>query len=148
MADRHQIGTFQDFCNDCGNCDTFCPEDGGPYLVKPRFFSSLEAWRAQAPRDGFFVRPGRGGAVAWARIGGVEYRLEVERGGERAVFGDGRLTLELRHPERAPVAVAVAEGTPDGHTLDVGAYLTIAAVVDGALDLRRANPVNAAVVDR
>jgi len=27
--ERHQIGTFQDFCNDCGNCDTFCPRTAG-----------------------------------------------------------------------------------------------------------------------
>ena len=53
--ERHQIANFQDFCNDCGNCDTFCPEDGGPYLEKPRFFGSLAAWREQAARDGFFV---------------------------------------------------------------------------------------------
>jgi putative selenate reductase len=50
----HQIGSFQDFCNECGNCDTFCPEDGGPYLEKPRFFGSMDAW-ARLARDGFFV---------------------------------------------------------------------------------------------
>src|SRR5207249_11727377 len=43
---QHQIANFQDFCNECGNCDTFCPEDGGPYVEKPRFFGSLEAWKA------------------------------------------------------------------------------------------------------
>jgi putative selenate reductase len=43
LADReapHQIGNFADLCNDCGNCDVFCPEDGGPHRVKPRFFAS------------------------------------------------------------------------------------------------------------
>ena len=144
VDERRQIGNFQDFCNDCGNCDTFCPEDGGPYRVKPRFFGSLAVWRAQAPRDGLFVEPRDGRVTAWARLGGLEYRLEVD--GERATFDDGRVTLELRHRERVPVAATVAEGTPDGHTLDVGAYLTIAALVDGVLDLRRANPVNAAIV--
>ena len=59
VRERHQIATFQDFCNDCGNCDTFCPEDGGPYLEKPRFFGSLAAWRQQAGRDGFCVRRAR-----------------------------------------------------------------------------------------
>jgi putative selenate reductase len=146
VAGRHQIGSFQDFCNDCGNCDTFCPEDGGPYLVKPRFFGSLAAWRADAPRDGVFVDPREEGASAWARLGGREYRLEVDRSADRAVFGDGRVTLEVRHRDRAPNGATVAEGTPDGHTLDVGAYLAIAALVDGVLDLRRANPVNAGVV--
>ena len=144
VAERHQIASFQDFCNDCGNCDTFCPEDGGPYRVKPRFFGTLAAWRRDAPRDGLFVEPRQGGAGAWARLGGAEYRLDVD--GDRAVFSDGRITLELRHAERAPTGATVAAGTPDGHPLDFRAYLTVAALVDGVLDLRRANPVNAGVV--
>ena len=141
--ERHQIGNFQDFCNDCGNCDTFCPEDGGPYLEKPRFFGSLAAWREQGARDGYFVewRPGRD--VMWGRLRGVEYRLDVDRAAVQAVFSDGRVTLELRHLERTPVGASVAPGTPDGHTLDVGAYLKMAVLLDGVLDPRRVNPVNA-----
>ena len=38
LTARHQIGVFADFCNECGNCDVFCPEDGGPFCAKPRFF--------------------------------------------------------------------------------------------------------------
>jgi putative selenate reductase len=143
VRERHQIATFQDFCNDCGNCDTFCPEDGGPYLEKPRFFGSLAAWRRLAGRDGFHVERREGGDVMHGRLGGVEYRLDVDRETDQAVFTDGRVTLELRHRERRPVGASVAPGTPDGHTLDVGVYLRMAALLDGVLDPRRCNPVNA-----
>ena len=34
---------------------------------------------------------------------------------------------------------------PEGHALDFSAYLNMALAVDGVLDPRRANPVNAAV---
>ncbi len=145
VRERHQIGTFQDFCNDCGNCDTFCPEDGGPYLEKPRFFGSLAAFRERGTLDGFCVDVRQAEDAMWGRLRGVEYRLDVDRGVDRAVFTDGRVTLELRHAEREPVGASVAPGTPDGHTLDVGAYLRMAVVLDGVLDPRRANPVNAAV---
>ena len=143
VRERHQIGTFQDFCNDCGNCDTFCPEDGGPYLEKPRFFGSLAAWRRLADRDGFCVE--RRGATdrMWGRLGGVEYRLEVDRDADQAIFTDGRVTLELRHRERSPVGASMAPGVPDGRTLDVGVYLRMAIVLDGVLDPHRVNPVNA-----
>ncbi|MBM4167495.1 MAG: glutamate synthase, partial [Ignavibacteria bacterium] len=40
VKDKHQIANFADACNECGNCDVFCPEDGGPYIEKPRFFGS------------------------------------------------------------------------------------------------------------
>jgi putative selenate reductase len=143
VRERHQIANFQDLCNDCGNCDTFCPEDGGPYLQKPRFFGSLSAWRRHAERDGFHAERRDGTDVMRARLRGVEYRLEVDRDADQAIFTDGRVTLELRHRDRAPVGASVARGTPDGHTLDVGAYLTMAVLLDGVLDPRRVNPVNA-----
>jgi putative selenate reductase len=143
VREHHQIATFQDFCNDCGNCDTFCPEDGGPYLEKPLFFGSLEAWRRRADRDGFCVDRRSSGERLWGRLGGVEYRLEIDRDADQAVFTDGRVTLELRHRERAPVGASVAAGAPEGHTLDVGAYLRMAVLLDGVLDPRRASPVSA-----
>jgi putative selenate reductase len=143
VRERHQIGTFQDFCNDCGNCDTFCPEDGGPYLEKPRFFGSLDAWQRLSDRDGFHVERRETSDVMRGRLGGVEYRLEVDREADQAVFSDGRVTLELRHRDRMPVGASVAPGTLDGHTLDVGVYLKMAILLDGVLDLRQANPVNA-----
>lgn len=34
---KYQILNLYDFCNECGNCDTFCPTAGAPYKVKPRF---------------------------------------------------------------------------------------------------------------
>ncbi|MGA9208715.1 MAG: hypothetical protein WB347_12990, partial [Terriglobales bacterium] len=48
-----QIGVFADACNECGNCDVFCPEDGAPYLSKPLFFGSVAAWANSPERDGF-----------------------------------------------------------------------------------------------
>jgi putative selenate reductase len=144
VRERHQIATFQDFCNDCGNCDTFCPEDGGPYREKPRFFGTFDAWR-HARLDGFFVRTSEGSLLMWGRLGGAVYRLEVDRDTDQAVFTDGLVTLEARHVERTPVGVCVSPSATDGHTLDVGTYLRMAAVLDGVLDPGRANPVNAGV---
>ncbi|HET8644462.1 MAG TPA: 4Fe-4S dicluster domain-containing protein, partial [Vicinamibacteria bacterium] len=139
---EHQIANFQDFCNECGNCDTFCPEDGGPYVEKPRFFGSLDAWRS-LPRDGFFCLRQDDVDAAWGRIGGREYHLEVDRARDRALFTDGTIRVELRHSQRRPLQASARAGTPEGHTLDLSAYLNMALAVDGVLDLRRANPVNA-----
>ncbi|MFZ4478600.1 MAG: hypothetical protein ACOYNZ_01760 [Rhodoferax sp.] len=52
-----QIVNFADFCNDCGNCDVFCLEDGGPYLLKPRLFVNRERWLQDAPRDAVLIEP-------------------------------------------------------------------------------------------
>ncbi len=143
IRETHQIATFQDFCNDCGNCDTFCPEDGGPYLEKPRFFGSLAAWRRHAERDGFCLERHDGVDVIRGRFGGAEYRLEVDRNRDQATFSDGRVTLRLRHRERAPLAATASPDAQQGHVLEVGVYLKLAALLDAVLDPRRTNPLNA-----
>ncbi len=145
VREEHQIATFQDFCNECGNCDVFCPEDGGPYIEKPRFFGSLEAWRRLRERDGFFARRQGDIDLIWGRIRGVEYHLEVDRMRDRGLFTDGTFKVELRHSERRPLQVMLRPGAAEGHALDFAAYLNLAVAVDGVLDLRHANPVNAAI---
>jgi len=35
-GDASQIVVIDDWCNDCGNCETFCPDNGAPNRVKPR----------------------------------------------------------------------------------------------------------------
>jgi putative selenate reductase len=144
VTKTHQIANFQDFCNECGNCDTFCPEDGGPYIEKPRFFGSLAAWTARRDRDGFFCLREDGLDAAWGRIRGREYHLEVDRARDRALFTDGVIRLEVRHGDRVPLQASARADAPEGHRLDFSAYLNMAVAMDGVLDTRKANPVNAA----
>jgi len=99
IEEKHQIGNFADFCNDCGNCDVFCPEDGGPYVIKPRFFGSEEAWAADG-RDGLFVGWTSGTTIVLGRFAGSEYRLETPAEGPARYSGAGfDLTLDPENPE-------------------------------------------------
>ncbi len=69
---KDQIANLADFCNECGDCDTYCPEYGGPFVVKPRFFFSEETYRRFQDYDGFYF-PGPDRLVG--RIQGQEYVL-------------------------------------------------------------------------
>lgn len=40
----NQIINIGDFCNECGNCTTFCPTSGDPYKTKPRFYLTEESF--------------------------------------------------------------------------------------------------------
>ena len=99
IDERHQIGNFADFCNDCGNCDVFCPEDGGPYLLKPRIFGSADAWRAEPQLDGFYLERTADGEHVLGRFAGSEYQLDVC--GEAVAFaGHGfAITFVESNPE-------------------------------------------------
>ncbi len=99
LTHERQIGTFADFCNECGNCDVFCPEEGGPYQFKPLFFGSEEQWQSWKDRDGFFILRSPACDLVLGRFGGREFRLEVE-GGQGRYSGDGfALELDLGAPE-------------------------------------------------
>ena len=42
-----QVAVLTDFCNECGNCETFCPTSGTPYRDKPRLYLDREEFLAQ-----------------------------------------------------------------------------------------------------
>ena len=49
-----QIITIGDFCNECGNCDTFCPTAGAPYKTKPHIFLTEESFSKE--REGYLLK--------------------------------------------------------------------------------------------
>lgn len=49
-----QIANLADFCNECADCEVFCPELGGPQIAKPRFFSSLSSFEGANSKSGFY----------------------------------------------------------------------------------------------
>lgn len=77
LVDRkHQIGNTVEACNLCGHCDTWCPEDGGPYLVKPNLFLSPQSFDDHPERDGFLLGAERS-SIRWRRQGKI-YGYEVQ----------------------------------------------------------------------
>jgi putative selenate reductase len=117
VTEPRQIGTFLDFCNACGNCDVFCPEDGGPYAVKPHFFGSERAWREAAPTDGFYITGSAGSSRVLGRIDGREYAVSLD--GPRARYrGEGfSVAFDVSDPPGT-----VDGDAPDGTTVDLSRF--------------------------
>lgn len=68
----HQVINIGDFCNECGNCTTFCPSAGSPYLDKPTFYLSKDTLEAE--NSGFMI----GEKVIHKRVGEVTRSLREE----------------------------------------------------------------------
>ena len=66
---RQQYLVFSELCNECGNCLTFCPENGDPAVIKPRLF--LDAERFDAASGERFLLTSSGQVEATAG-GGAE----------------------------------------------------------------------------
>ena len=80
LEKKHQIANFADFCNECGNCDIFCPEDGGPYVLKPRFFGSRQSFLQFSGHEGFYIERDAGGDTVLARFKDSEYESRLKNG--------------------------------------------------------------------
>ncbi len=152
-----QIANFADYCNECGNCDTFCPEYGGPFIEKPTFFSRRDEFERYAPQagkpghDGFFVERDAAREAITGRIQGHTYCLTVDRANGSAVFSDGMVEVvadaahQPRSARRLPGGGAATAGAV--HQVDMGIYHTLRMLLAGVLDGERINPVNAALPD-
>jgi putative selenate reductase len=135
INEKHQIASFADFCNDCGNCDVFCPEDGGPYVVKPRFFGSLEDFQRFPHLDGFHIEGPQEAVVMHARLAGEATRLERSQGG-LVWSGEG---FELGRSVAGTLTVA---GSTTRDELDLTLLAFMEALLDAALSPERINYVN------
>jgi len=130
IAKKLQYANFADFCNECGNCDVFCPEDGGPYQVKPRFFGTADDWRQFAQHDGFAMEfPGPGRKRLLGRIDGRDLSLEAT--GDRVQFRGPGFDVTLSPGDPAGTLSGAAEGEIDLTWLHILLWVQ-AAVFDSA----------------
>ncbi|HNW98491.1 MAG TPA: putative selenate reductase subunit YgfK [Bacteroidales bacterium] len=45
VRQKYQVINIADFCNECGNCTTFCPTSGAPYRDKPKFYLTAKSFK-------------------------------------------------------------------------------------------------------
>jgi len=103
IAQGPQVAVLADWCNECGNCVTFCPTAGRPWRDKPRLHLDLEEFEA-ASDDGFMLlRRGRGRGLA-ARFDGATHELWLDR--------DFRYTSPLARLVLDPRTLAVRRAAP------------------------------------
>ncbi len=136
---KEQYANFADFCNECGDCDIFCPEDGGPYVVKPRFFGSHADWQLFAALDGFyFDRLGDNRDTTYGRIDGREFRLEVDSG--RAGYSGPGFEVSVMRSDPIATLSGRAEGDVE---IDLAYYHILIWLRDAVLRGDAVNYVNA-----
>jgi putative selenate reductase len=88
LTQAYQIINIPDFCNECGNCKTFCPTSGAPYFAKSHVHLSSASLEAHG--EGFFMaEPG----VMYIMAGGKKSTLTDK--GETFLFEDEAVTLSL-----------------------------------------------------
>jgi putative selenate reductase len=125
VAKAHQLANYADACNDCGNCDVFCPEDGGPYIEKPRFFGSLETYKKHAGRNGFYIDFAGDQTTIYGTIAGASYQLSLNPLIDRAWFSTGDAEVEIQPSSGELVRWKLRSAASAHHILDMRPYLQL-----------------------
>jgi len=117
-----QTFNIADFCNECGNCTSFCPTAGAPYRDKPRFWIDRDGFR-EAPDDAFRMERQGAVLVLEARIKGREHRLESGPAG--TVYRSGQFTARSRSGSWEITDWEVEGNLAEGTEIDLSAYGTL-----------------------
>ncbi len=54
ISQKYQILNIANFCNECGNCNTFCPTNSAPYKEKPKFWLTKSSF--DVADEGYFLK--------------------------------------------------------------------------------------------
>ena len=134
----HQIANFADACNDCGNCDVFCPEDGGPYIEKPRFFGSLEQWKEWNNLSGFALLRENGKVSLYGRFKDREYKLTFDNSKNEAVFSSDEFNITMDWDSSGIIDVSADTDT----TVNMEYYYAMRTLMKGMMNPSRVHYVN------
>lgn len=136
-----QIANFADYCNHCGNCDTFCPEYDGPYLQKPNFYGSRSSFEAAAPHNGFLIEQTAEGYIISGRISGRLFRYEQNATGDNNRYDDGMVTIRICPTTGFALDEACQQPTQP-HVIDIGRLYAFATLLSGITNPTRIHAVN------
>jgi putative selenate reductase len=147
LAKADQIANFADYCNHCGNCDTFCPEYDGPYLKKPNFYGSRRSFEAGAPHDGFLVEQSAKGLRLTGRIEGRGYLLEEDAGNGWYRYDDGNVCIGRNAKNEFALASGAAPPSKP-QRVDIARFHALATLLRGIADATRVHAVNTPMMSR
>ncbi len=108
-----QVAVLTDFCNECGNCTTFCPTSGDPYRDKPRLYLDREDFESQQD-NAFMVFKDDDVWAMDARLGGADHRIELNG---KLDYAGPAFTASI-DPHTFEIAAAEATGADGSYLLE------------------------------
>ena len=75
VKQKYQILHISDWCNQCGNCNTFCPTSGAPYLEKPHLYLNKQEFEKE--KNGFYFDDKDGITTLYSFHNNIQYSLSL-----------------------------------------------------------------------
>jgi putative selenate reductase len=87
FRDRWQILHLDAWCNECGNCGTFCPYNGLPYKDKLTLFSTREDFK-NSTNNGFLIAGSSDDKLMTLRLKDYLWKLKINKDNEIIIPAD------------------------------------------------------------
>ncbi len=128
-----QILHVDDFCNECGNCETFCPHNGKPYKDKFTLFSEKKMF-AESANAGFYLKSGGDNLYSFGcRTGGLHFDLDLDYSKKEVSFRSPHFNIVFRRPDGAGILELKDHSFSGSERLDmtemIGLYFIIGTLV-------------------
>ncbi|KAA3612326.1 MAG: glutamate synthase [Calditrichaeota bacterium] len=122
-----QIANLADFCNECGDCDTYCPEYGGPFVQKPRFFFTRELYDEFKGSNGFYFSAEN---EMIGRIGSHDYKISRDEKSGHYTFQSEKCVFVF-DAKNDLVSVADYEKLDNGEDVNMQDFHQMRLIFDG-----------------
>lgn len=122
-----QILHIADWCNQCGNCNTFCPSAGAPYKEKPHLYLSEEEFEKE--KDGCYLNVNHDNLELFFYKEHKKYSLSYKEESLQFETQNYSLTLDKNIQ---PIEIELKEKTDFGIDLSIAAQMSL--LLQGAKD--------------
>ncbi|HOG64834.1 MAG TPA: putative selenate reductase subunit YgfK [Spirochaetota bacterium] len=109
VAQDVQTANIADFCNECGNCETFCPTAGAPYRDKPRMCLTEESFAAEAA--GFIIGKRDGKNMIRSNVNGTVESLVLD--GKKFIYESPALKAVLKVKDFSVISAELQNGAKE-----------------------------------
>lgn len=137
VAKKIQIGIINEFCNDCGNCQTHCPETGAPFKDKPHFFIRIKNYKSQNNQDGFHFASNN---QLYARINGIETKLTYKLN-ERIYIWETKYFVIRFDENNKLIKHKIKEEKSLTETVDTATFIIMKIIMNSFINFRQSFPI-------
>ncbi len=142
-----QVANYFESCNECGNCETFCPENGAPFKNKPLIFSSMETFeKNKSLNDAFYIEKtaenNQHKLTIYGRINKKDYSLTIDKKQKEITYISKNqfvITFNLDHTHKKS---ELAKRNNGSYNVDMGVYYKLYTILTGIMNDKLLNNIN------
>jgi putative selenate reductase len=121
IQQKYQVLNVADFCNECGNCTTFCPTKGSPFSDKPRFCLTDKSFNQT--ENGFFLQ--KNGAIATLLHRDADKVMKLTKGKDAYKFSDEEISVSFDLVDFHIIHILKLKAGNSGITLNKAAEMKV-----------------------